>query len=77
MSSARSDFVSGALNRDFWTCGSFSELGGSLERKLRCEPRSADFMAGAVICKCGNADFLAAATLCEPLSADLAPLDDF
>ena len=34
-SSARSDFVAGAVIRDFWTCGSFSEIWGSVERKLR------------------------------------------
>ena len=31
----RSDFVAGAVKRDFWICGSLSEIGGSLERKLR------------------------------------------
>ena len=31
---AHSDFVAGVVNRNFWTCGSFSEVGGSLERKL-------------------------------------------
>ena len=25
--------MAGAVNRDFWTCGSLSEIGGSLERK--------------------------------------------
>ena len=32
---ARSDFKAGAVNRDLWTCGSFSEIGGSLEQMLR------------------------------------------
>ena len=27
-------FLTGAVNRDFSTCGSFSEIGGSLARKL-------------------------------------------
>ena len=31
----RSNFVTGAVNRDFSTCGSFSDIGGSLARKLR------------------------------------------
>ena len=30
-----SDSVTGAVNRDFSTCGPFSEVGGSLARKLR------------------------------------------
>ena len=30
-SSARSDFVAGAVNRDLWTPDSFSEIAGSLE----------------------------------------------
>ena len=33
-SSACPGFVAGAVNRDFWTCGSFSEIGRSLERNL-------------------------------------------
>ena len=31
----RANFVTGAAKRDFWTCGSLSEIGGSLARKLR------------------------------------------
>ena len=27
--------MAGVVNRDFWTCGLFSEIGGGLERKLR------------------------------------------
>ena len=34
-SSARSNFVTGAVNCELWTCGSFSEIGGRLARKLR------------------------------------------
>ena len=29
------DFVAGAVSHDSWTCGSFSEVGGNIERKLR------------------------------------------
>ena len=41
-SSRSSDFVTGAVNRDFWACGSFA--GAALG-----EPRSADFVAGAAL----------------------------
>ena len=27
--------MTGVVNRDFWTCGSFSEIGGTLAQKLR------------------------------------------
>ena len=27
--------MAGAVTRDFWTCGSFAEIGGSLKRKPR------------------------------------------
>ena len=33
-SSAHSDFVANAVNRDLWTCGQFSEIGGRTDRKL-------------------------------------------
>ena len=37
-----------AVNRDFWTCGSFTDFvaGAAL-----CEPRSADFAAGTALCE--------------------------
>ena len=31
---AHGSFVAGAVNRDFWTCGSFSDVKGSLKRTL-------------------------------------------
>ena len=35
-------FVTGAVYRDFWTCGSFA---GFVAGTALCEPRSADFVA--------------------------------
>ena len=53
-------FVTGAVNRDFWTCGSFADFvaGAAL-----CDPRRADFVAGAALCEPRNANFVAGAAL--------------
>ena len=32
------DFAAGAVSRDCWTCGSFSEIGGSLEKAALWHP---------------------------------------
>ena len=42
----RSDFVTVAVNRDFWTCGSFADF---VAGAAHCEPRSADFVAGTAL----------------------------
>ena len=52
--------MTGAVNRDFWTCGSFADFvaGTALRdldvqrfrgRRSICEPRSADFVAGTAL----------------------------
>ena len=50
--------VTGAVNRDFSTCGPFADFVAST---ALCEPRSADFV---------GAGFLTCAALCEPRSQD-------
>ena len=45
--SLRSDFVAGAVSRDFWICGSFSEI---VAGAVLCGGWSAHFVAGAVLC---------------------------
>ena len=39
---ARSDLVTGAVNRDFLTCGSFADF---VAAQQLCEPRGVDFVA--------------------------------
>ena len=41
-----SDFVTGAVNRDFWACGSFADF---VAGTALGEPRSADFMTGTAL----------------------------
>ena len=54
--------MTGAVNRDFWTCGSFADFvaGATL-----CVPRSADFVAGTALSEPRSADFVASTDLCE------------
>ena len=58
-----SDFVTGAVNRDFWTCGSLADF---VAGTALCDPRCADFVAGAALCEPRSADFVAGAALGEP-----------
>ena len=60
-------FVTGAANRDFWTCGSFADF---VAGTALCDPRCADFVAGAALCEPRSADFVTRTALCEPRSAD-------
>ena len=60
-------FLTGAVNRDFWTCGSFADF---VAGAVIGEPRSADFVAGAALGEPRSADFVAGAALGEPRSAD-------
>ena len=59
--------MTGAVNCDFWTCGSFADFvaGAALG-----EPRSADFVAGTALGEPRSADFVAGTALGEPRSAD-------
>ena len=74
-----SDFVTGAVNRDFWICGLFADfvavtaLGERRSANFAAgtalgEPRSADFVAGTALCEPRSADFVAGPALCEPRS---------
>ena len=65
--SRSSDFVTRAVNRDFWTCGSFADF---VAGTALCDPRRADFVAGAALCQLRSADLVAGTALCEPPSAD-------
>ena len=69
--------MTGAVNRDFWTCGSFADFVAGAA--LGDEPRSADSVAGAgtalgeprfgagtALCEPRSADFVASTALCEP-----------
>ena len=38
--------MTGAVNRDFWTCGSFADF---VAGTALCDPRCADFVAGAAL----------------------------
>ena len=49
-----SDFVTGAVNRDFWTCDSFADV---VAGTALCDARSADFVAGAALGEPRSADF--------------------
>ena len=51
----------GAVNRDFWTCGSFADFVAALG-----ERRSAYIVTGTAFCELRSADFLAGAALGEP-----------
>ena len=55
--------MTGAVNRDFWICGSFADFvaGAAL-----CDPQCADFVAGTALCEPRSADFVAGAALGEP-----------
>ena len=61
------------MNRDFWTCGSVSEVGGSLARKLRFGILMLSLKAllrqnaltGTALCEPRSADFVARAAICE------------
>ena len=80
--------MSQTLNVDIWTCGSSSEIGGSLERKLRWH---LDVVFGSVFsaigfgmaarCESCSADFLAGIALCglcgEDFVAGAALLEGF
>ena len=77
----RSDSVTGAMNRDFWTCGSFADFvaGAALCEPrcadfvavtARCDPRHVDFVAGAALCEPRCAEFVTGIALCEPRSAE-------
>ena len=66
-SSRRSDFVTGAVNRDFWTCSSFADF---VAGTALCDPRCADFVAGAALGEPQSVDFVAGTALREPRSAD-------
>ena len=65
------------MNRDLWTCGSLSEFGGFIERKLRFGILMLSFntlllrnaLASASRCE---SDFMAGAALCERQGADFA-----
>ena len=59
--------MTGAVNRDFWTCGSFADFvaGAALG-----EPRNTDFMAGTAFGEPRSTDFVAGAAFGEPRSAD-------
>ena len=74
-------FVTGAVNRDFWTCGSFADLVAGTEfgepadfvaGTALGEPRSADFVAGTALCEPRSADFVAGTPFGEPRSVDFA-----
>ena len=80
VTSRSSAFVTGAVNRDFWTCGSFADfVAGTARGQPRCadivagtalgEPQSADFVAGTALGESRSADFVAGAALGEPRSA--------
>ena len=73
--------MTGAVNRDFWTYGSFANVvaGTALGEPRRAdfvagtglgEPRSADFVAGTALCEPRSADFVAGTPLHKPRSAD-------
>ena len=47
--------VTGAVNRDFWTCGSFADF---VAGTALCDPRCADFVTGAALCEPRSADFV-------------------
>ena len=61
--------MTGAVNRDFWTCGSFADF---VAGTALCDPRCADFVAGAALCEPRSADFVTGTAPCEPRSADFA-----
>ena len=66
-SSRNSDFLTGAMNRDFWRNGSFADF--VVDATLG-DPRNADFVAGAILGEPRYTDFVAGATLGEPRNAD-------
>ena len=55
--------MSGAVNRDFWTCGSFADF---VAGTALGESRRADFVAGAALGEPRSADFVAGPALGEP-----------
>ena len=63
--------MTGAVNRDFWTCGSFADfVAGAADFVAGAalgEPRSADFVAGAALCELRCADLVAGAALCAAI----------
>lgn len=60
----RLNFVTNAMNRDFWTCGgSFVDF---VANTILCDPRCIDLVAGATFYKPRNADFVPDTTLYEP-----------
>ena len=74
--------MTGAVNRDFRTCGSFADF---VAGTALCDPRCAEFVAdaqpfvnlevqiswtGTALCEPRSADFVAGAALGEPRSAD-------
>ena len=60
--------MTGAANRDFWTCGSFADfVAGTALGEPCSESRSAEFVARAAVCEPRSADFVVAGTeLGEP-----------
>ena len=59
--------MTGAVNRDFWTCG----LLAGFVAGAALEPQSADFVPGAALCEPRSADLVPGAALCETRSADI------
>ena len=61
------DFLTGAVNHDFWACASFANF---VAGTALFDPRCADFVAGAALGEPGSAGSVAAAALGELRSAD-------
>ena len=76
--------MTGVMNRDFWTCGSFVDFVVSatlgeprsadfVAKAALGEARSADFVVSTILAESRNVDFMASAALGAPQSSQQAP----